>query len=271
MNNKLETKDIVVVILIIIAAFVAAGLSIYQYVDGIKKDKDTNELQLKVIKTQEKLIDAQENADVKASENNSKLDIANKELKSKTEDLINSQSEIIRIQNESLKNIIGYGYAELMIEPIDENNFRFYIKSKSAYNMYELLIEITDFDAMKECQYVIKNKAYFFKEECHEKNSVRNTMKTLNSKSYADINYNLNLNKVESHLIIRVVANNITTMQYSIIQHDRVTRIFSHEFKLFEVKRDNSEYVLLSESSTDIPEKEWARTFPYKTIINISK
>lgn len=264
MKIKLETKDIIVIIVIIFAAIVAGGLSVYQYIDGIKTEREAKTLQHKVITTQEKLIRAQENADKKSAEMNAKLSEANTELQLKTQQLLKSQEEVIKIQEESLKNITGSGFSEVHIQPLDENNFRFYIKSKSNYNMFNLLIEIVDFDGMKKCDYQFVANKYTFPEGCLAKNSDRNTMRTLNSNSYADLNYKFDTNRKRSHLIIKVVADNITTIQYSIIFHDKASKIFKHHFKLFEVTRDKKEYILISQSKENLPDIEWLNNFPYK-------
>jgi hypothetical protein len=261
MAVKLETKDIIVITIIIVAAFVAAGLSVYQYIDGVNTDIEAKKLQQKVITTQEKLIKAQEHADIKAVEMNSKLEVANKELQSKTEELIQSQKKLIEVQNESLKNITGFGFAEVNVHP-KENEF--FIHSKSDYNMFGITIEVIDYDKMKVCGQRIINHKIHFSTNCLEKNSRRNTIKTLNSNTYADLNYKLDLTRAESHYITKIISKNITTMQYSIFFYKKASNEFIHYYKIFEITRDKKEYVLLSESPIQPNEDEWTKRFPYK-------
>lgn len=257
----METKDIIVIIIIVLAAVVAGGLSVYQYIDGVESDVETKKLHQKVISTQEKLIKAQEIADKKVSEMNLKLELANKELQIKTEELIKSQKSLIDVQDESLKNIKGFGYAEVSVHPKAKE---FYIHSKSNYNMFDLSIEVINYDKLQLCEKrIIKDKLYF-STACYEKNTIRNTIRTLNGNAYADLNYNLDTKNEESHYIIKTIANNITTIQYSIFFNKESSAEFIHVFRIFEVTRDKKEYILLSQSPLQRDEEEWVRRFPYK-------
>lgn len=247
---------------------VAAGLSVYQYIENIKKEKESNELQLKVIETQEELISSQKQSEKTAIENSLKLENVNEHLRLKTEELLEAQAKVIELQNESLKNIIGHGFTEVHLNQLDANSFRFYIKSKSDYNIFNILIEVINFDEIKKCNSKFENNTYYFSESCLQKNSHRDTMKSLNPNSYADLSAKYTLNKKEIHFIIKIISDNITTMQYSKIVYNKSGKL-THLFRIFEVKRDNNTYVLLNESNEKQSEDEWIDNFPYKLDMKI--
>lgn len=93
-------------------------------------------------------------------------------------------------------------------------------------------------------------------------------MKSLNPNSYADLSAKYTLNKKEIHFIIKIISDNITTMQYSKIVYNKSGKL-THLFRIFEVKRDNNTYVLLNESNEKQSEDEWIDNFPYKLDMKI--
>ena len=135
--------------------------------------------------------------------------------------------------------------------------------------MFDLLIEVIDFDALKKCGYKIVNNKFQFSETCLKNSSKIKTMETLNSNSYANLECKFNNAKDAECFIIKIMSKNITTIQYSMIFYDENTKKFIHVFKLFEVTRDSNNYILLTESKINRSEEEWQAKFPYKKDIII--
>ena len=243
MKYKLENKDIVVVVLIIVAALVACGLSVYQYIEGVKKDKEV-------------------------LHNNLKLENANLELKDKTKQLLKSQKKLIKIQGETIKNIVGDGFAEAYPQ-IKNDEIKLILRSKSDYNIYNILVEVINFDKMKTCDFEFKNNEYYFPEKCYTENVTKNNITTLNPNTWVELNYNLKPNFKSINLIVKQISNNITTLQYLIINYEEGQDKHPYFFRIFEISRANKEYKLLSQSKDNIPEEIWKERFPYKMNFNI--
>jgi hypothetical protein len=86
-GKGLDIKDYFIIAGIITAAILAGAYSVYQYIDGIKKDRGTSELNKKLVDAQtkalqkaEELINAQKETQALAR----KLEIANEEIRKKT-------------------------------------------------------------------------------------------------------------------------------------------------------------------------------------------
>lgn len=88
----MESKDIIIIIAIILFTFGAGILSAYQYYDGAKKDKQNDLLNNALQASQTKIIEEQQKNNQKANELvdvYQKLDLANQEIKKVQEETIN--------------------------------------------------------------------------------------------------------------------------------------------------------------------------------------
>lgn len=109
---KLDTKDYIVAVIIIVLALGAGLFSAYQYIDGVKKDKEDKEraeqlsdAQGKALKATEQISTAQEKA-LKAT---SELKDEQKKTIIKAEELIAAQNKINELQDKILKQSESQG------------------------------------------------------------------------------------------------------------------------------------------------------------------
>ncbi|UPT69712.1 MAG: hypothetical protein M0D53_11155 [Flavobacterium sp. JAD_PAG50586_2] len=106
----METKDYLIVIIIIVLALGAGLYSAYQYIDGVKKDKENKERSDQLIDAQEKALHATEQiseAQEKALQATSELKDEQRKTIIKAEELIAAQNKISELQDETLKQITG--------------------------------------------------------------------------------------------------------------------------------------------------------------------
>ena len=101
---KLELKDYINITVILILALSAGVYSAYQYIDGVKKDRENEETSIKLSKAQEKALKATE-----------EIAFAQKQTIKKTNELVEAQKTITNLQDEIIKQVLGNGYPKLNV------------------------------------------------------------------------------------------------------------------------------------------------------------
>lgn len=224
---------------------------------------------------------ASEKADLnqkKADENQKKADLyfeklmlANEEIKklntevnSKAEKIIESNNALISSQTETLKKVMGAGYAKIIVGGVDENNLKCYIESLSNYPMYEVEITVCNYNEIIKCNQKADGKGnIIINRKCFNSNSLtfENTF-TLNSQKTRPLGYTFKKDKTH-FVLFKIATKHSTTFQYSIIEFERKQNLVYHAYKIFEVDM-NGATKLLEDNSAEYPEELWTKNFHYR-------
>lgn len=251
-----------------IAAIAAIGGAVWQEREKTKSDKLAEDNQKKADKFQEDARNNQAKADeyfnklIAAGEENARLNI---EINSKTEDIIKSNNELIKFQGETIKNLMGSGYAWLGIF-VKNEDLHFYIQSKSLYPMYDLMVAITDYKKITE-KYPIDTKVQevTINEDFYDKCTVLVTKAEINLKAKAYINFSqfVKPNNGTYFFLTKIKAKHGTIGQFSIVECLPKLNAIRHSYKIFEYLPDNN-MKLIEDHSNGLPESMWINNFHYK-------
>lgn len=272
---KLDFKDIVTVIVIIVIALGAGLLSAYQYVEGVKKDKEND-------KTTQQLIKAQQEVNTinqKISLSQEKALLLSEELKKsqqqsieKSDDLINAQTKINDLQSEIINQVIGKGYPTLKLMNSHGDNFKIYLQGSSEYPIFKVYFRLIDAEKLKNCSANISSEKVEINQSCY------NSSLIIDPNQSIDVNGKLmhftghELAKKDYYLVTEFMCKNTKAIQYSIVKYDG--KNLSHNYRIYEVSREDASFIkLLGETDSTIPEKEYEERFYFKktTIIDYSK
>lgn len=252
--SGIEFKDIIIVIIIIIAATLAAGLSVYQYIDSVQKDKKNEQLQIDLITAQKQALEKAEN-----------LERANEEIKDKANALIKTQSELNLLQNETLKKVMGHGYAHIIASPNSLNSFKLFAESKSDYPIYDLGIMVYDQNKLNACPKIKQGGEERILLSCFYQAGHEVPVFNLGYKKLQDLAYTVNLDS-DKHFIIKIISKHNIIYQYSIIKIDAKSKKFLHYYRIFEWGNNPK---LLESDSYNISNKIFEDIFPYKKEIPV--
>lgn len=267
----MELKNYLVIGLIIIGAVAATAYSVYQYIDSIQKDNQSTRLQNEVIIAQKAaMIKANEVIEIqkKVQETTTKLELANEKINQKANDLIEAQTQISNLQNETLRNVTGYGHAQIIVN-LHKGKFVCFIKSNSEYNILQASISIINYSEMLNCKHKVVENRYFFSKECFDANTQLESMATLNPNTYADLPFAPTLKDGLTLYIFKIIASHITTIEYAVLDYNSNSKLFRFSYQIFEVERLNQNYKLLEDKSNGIKEDFWNANFPYKKRMSI--
>ena len=221
--GDLEFKHIIVAIIIVIAALIAAGLSVYQYLTGVQKERKNEALQ---------------------------------------KELIQTQADLNKLQNETLKRIMGFGYAVVKVVKINANKFELLLESKSDYPIYETEVYVYDQDKLNKCPKIMKNGQPHIIYDCYVKSGVAIDIKTLVSRKIRPLKIEKQLQENEYHIMIKTLTKHNTIFQYSIIESDLKKNTINHYYRVYELV--NKEYFLMEKDDLNISEERFEDIFSYK-------
>lgn len=134
----MESKDVIIIIAIILFTFGAGILSAYQYYDGAKKDKQNDLLNNALQTSQAKIIEEQQKNNQKADELvdvYKKLDIANEEIKKVQEETIN-----LLTGGPSFGHFVAVGITEATT-----GSFSLNFINRGDFQLYDVTANIIDY------------------------------------------------------------------------------------------------------------------------------
>ena len=267
-------RNMIPIFLVCIAAIAAIGGAVWQEREKAKSDKLAEDNQKKADKFQDDARNNQAKADkyfnklIAAGEENARL---NTEINTKTEDIIKSNNELIKSQGETIKNLMGSGYAWLGIF-VKNEELHFYIQSKSLYPMYNLKVDITDYKKITDKYPINPNLGEVtINEDFYNKCSVSiNKIEfDLKSKAIIDISQFSKPNKGTYFFLIRMKSKHGTMAQFSIVECFPKLKAIRHSYKIFEYLPDYS-IKLVEDHSNGLPESMWVNNFHYKKKITLT-
>jgi hypothetical protein len=226
--GDIEFKHIIVAIVIVIAALIAAGLSVYQYFTGVQKEKKNDSLQ---------------------------------------KELIQTQAELNKLQNETLKRIMGFGYAVVKVVKINANRFELLLESKSDYPIYATEVYVYDQDKLNQCPKIMKNGQPHIMYDCYVKSGITRDINTLVSRKIRPLKIEKQLQENEYHIMIKTLTKHNTIFQYSIVKSDLKNNTVDHYYRVYELI--NKEYLLMEKDDLNISEEKFEEIFSYKKQIDL--
>ncbi len=267
---KLDTKDYVVVIIIMVLACGAGIVSAYQYIESAKKDKRDKEMSLKLNEAQDKALKSSEEiaaAQRQALQASIELKEAQNQTISKANELIEAQNKIQELQNETILQVVGSGHPRLKIMNSSGQNFSFFIKASQNYPVYGAHLRVTDAVKIINCKPKINKNSIEIDKSCYDLARVFSSDKPTDINGELFLPIDLSLLKRDYYLVSEFMTKSINTVQYSIIKFNK--NELMHYFRIYEVsKKDHSFLKLLEKFDNGIPESEWQEHFFLaKTII----
>ena len=272
---KLDFKDYVVIIVIIIIALSAGLLSAYQYIDSVRKDSKDEQ-------TSNKLIEAQQKA-LKATEDIAKVQekalIVSEELKeaqntniTKANNLIEAQAKVNQLQDELIKQMIGQGHPRLNLMNSSGSNFEFAINGSSNYPIFKVNTRISDSQKMLTCKHKSFPNKIELDKSCYDLCILYSDNQVIDLNGILIIFINFSLPKQDYYLTTEFICKNVRVVQYSIIKYDG--KKSNHSFRIYEVSKEDDSYLnLLEDSNPSVPDSEYQENFFFKKtlIIDFSK
>lgn len=202
-------------------AAIATIISIYQFVDGVNKDKENDKLQ---------------------------------------KELITTQKELSVLQNETIKKVMGHGYASILASTNTFSSFKLFAISKSDYPIYDFGVMIYNQDEINKCPKVTNNGENRILLSCLNRTGYEIPIFNLGSKKTQDLGYEIKLDS-DKHLFIKMISKHNVVFQYSIIKVDPRTRKFVHNYRIFEMKETP---ILLEKDENNVDDSEFEKIFNYK-------
>jgi hypothetical protein len=194
--ENLATKHWISIIGLVLGGAIATIISIYQFVDGVNKDKENDNLQ---------------------------------------KELITTQKELSVLQNETTKKVMGHGYTSILASTNTLTSFKLFAISKSDYPIYDFGVMIYNQDEINKCPKVTNYGENRILLSCFNRTGYEIPIFNLGSKKTQDLGYEVKLDS-DKHLFIKMITKYNVVFQYSIIKADPRTRKFVHNYRIFEMK-----------------------------------
>lgn len=272
---KLDLKDYIVILVIIVIALSAGVLSAYQYYDGVKKDNHNDEIQNKLIEAQQKALNASEEisaAQHKTLELSEQLKVAQDQNIAKANDLIVAQAKINELQDETIKQVTGDGYPRLNLMNSIGPNFDFSINGNSEYPIFNVNTRITDSEKLLACKHKNFPNRIELDKSCYDSSILFRDSNPTDLSGTVMFFLHLSLPKKNYYLASEFLCKNIRVVQYSIIKYDGEK--VDHSYRIYEVSKSDNSYVrILENNNYSIPESEYQKYFFFKKplIVDFSK
>jgi len=271
----MKFENWIIIVVIFAAGAFATGLSIYQYVDGVNKEKESDKLNQDLIDSQAKISVEQAEAKsmaIELAEANKKNFELSEQVNEKASDIIAKNMEVIAAQSETLKRIMGSGHAAVKIYVKNSNQVGLQIENTSNYPIYDINVLFINYNELiktpitsRDGKNFISRKAYF--DNCFAVYPAFN----LAPLAYIDLNvYEIPIPLEPKYIAIKINQKNKNYLQYSIIFIEQPGNILVHAYKLFELSEDgNEEYFVEEENLSHLPDSEWEQNFHYKQSLNL--
>lgn len=266
--------------LAILAAALAVVGALYQYNEKLESDAKADSNQAKADTANAKLLVSQEamiNEQKKSFESQQIIIDEQKKTNGLAEQLneanlkiirlneeVNSKAEsMIGIQNETIKRVIGDGYAIIKIRPISDSKARLVIENASNYTLFDVAIAVTKTDQLKN-KIRVENSTVSIDRKDFLASSVEMPEVTLRPQNFLNTDYTLNIHEIPINLLIKIHYRHCTTLQYIKILSYK-DKFLGSGSRIFEVSNDANFKFLYSDS--DIPDSEYEKDPFYKKAI----
>lgn len=223
--------------LTILVALALAGLTIYQAWDKVQSDKTAERERNNAIAARLEAKQAQDKADsyFNSLQNaQAKIQSMNEASLSKSDSIIESNQKLIDAQSETLKQVNGYGFLELLIFHSDNLETRFGLHNTSNYTIRDISIEIIEFT--KELRQKYKNGS-FKKSDLDEKTLDHFSLPYLKSNKVQVMALPPNENEVRA-FSFAIDCRHATFRQFCIIQNNPETKLNRYWYKLYQIHSD---------------------------------
>lgn len=224
----METKDYVIAVIIIGIALSAGLLSAWQYMNGVKSDRQNEKLQEELSVSQKMVLEKQE--------------------------------EINYLQGETLKRVMGFGYIRVNAYWLNSKEFGLSVESKSEYPIYESEMTIFNQDEIDKCPKKTIDGKTRIMSSCLYSKSITIDMGTVHSGKIRKIEVPFTFDKKTTRLFFRISNKHNTLIQFSIIENDSNRKKFKHSYRVFSAV--HNEYQLLESDNYDVGEDVFENAFP---------
>lgn len=268
---KLDVKDIIVGIIIVVIALSAGLLSAYQYTESSKKDKNNDETTGKLIKAQQEInaINQQiSNAQQTSLTLSRELKISQQKSIEKSNALIDAQAKINVLQSEIISQVVGKGYPVLKLMNAQGPNFKIYIQSSTDYPIYQVYYRLIDSQKLFDCKAVKHPTKVEIDKSCYDNSLIIEPSQSLDLNGKLMHFIGSEIQKKNYYLMTEFICKNIKVIQYSIVKYDG--QKLQHDYRIYEVSRDNASFLgLLENSNPHVTEAEYENNFFLAKIIII--
>lgn len=240
--------------LTVLAAFVLAGLTIYQAYDKVQSDNDA--IQEKKTADQERKRADEARKETKISQDkaekylnslkeaNEKIQKLNYESLHKADEIIRKNEEVIKAQTETIRSVTGFGTPIAVVGRQSGNNGSFYVVNNGNYNFKNLNIDIFDFsDDLKSHLKDNKLSNDLMQKHLLGKESVVNLPpnQTLQGSHFFDINQ-------FKAFEVRIYTDHGEFREFFISKFNKSNGLAEHYYyKLFEIDRSTMEWHLIEQ------------------------
>lgn len=267
---KLDYKDIIVGIIIVVIALSAGLLSAYQYIESSNKDRKNDETTEKLIKAQQEInvINHQiSNAQQTSLTLSKELKISQQKSIEKSDALIDAQAKINILQSEIINQVLGKGYPTLKLMDAQGSNFKIYLEPSTNYPIFKVSVKLADSEKLLDCHFLNYPNKIVVNKSCYDNSLLLQSNHPMDLIGNQITFINSEIPKKNYYLMTEFICKNINVIQYSIIKYNKQN--LQHDYRIYEISKTDSSFLrLLENTNKDISEEEYNENFVLeKTII----
>lgn len=226
-----------------------------------KFNDELKEAQTKIISAQKIIIDEQKNTRV-----------ATDKLVEAYEKLEKAQETIQNLQTETIKNIVGDGFATTDYVDIGNSTVKPSLINKNSYPLHEVEMTLVDFKKIINCKRLPSNDdTITIPKSCLDSCSYSTYPKlTLVSNVDKDTNFQIIITQEPQYFLSLVKSLNVTTFQYSVLWRDKSGKLI-HKFKIYERKRIDGTFKFVNEDDLIAIKIDWEGNFWFAKNFNVKE
>ena len=143
---------------------------------------------------------------------------ANEELKNRTDELLKANRKINELTNETLKVALGSGYLEVNLNWHKSSDYEFIITNNSDYPIYDISIELIDFDILINCPQKRANGIVTISEKCLSPAVIRGNRINVIPNTNITFGPKLQFSNNFKHFLVKVHSRNSTTIRLCVFE-----------------------------------------------------